>query len=176
MIHLAFKHDLAFSGTSRAPPTRTGAPSRRSARRWQAPTGRSSSPPGCSALAPGRVATEADGHEPTRRRPRSATGPDALGHRRADALPRLARRALVDRAAAADVHGDGDNGFMATLVGIARDKGVSGYVGDGANRWPAVHRLDAAHLFRLALEKAPAGLDAARGRRRGRADPRRSPR
>jgi nucleoside-diphosphate-sugar epimerase len=43
------------------------------------------------------------------------------------------------------------------LVGIARDKGVSGYIGDGANRWPAVHRLDSAHLFQLALETAPAG-------------------
>ena len=54
-------------------------------------------------------------------------------------------------------HGDGDNGFIATLVSIARDRGVSGYIGDGTNRWPAVHRLDSAHLFRLAVENAPAG-------------------
>jgi nucleoside-diphosphate-sugar epimerase len=54
-------------------------------------------------------------------------------------------------------HGDGDNGFLATLVGIAREKGVSGYIGDGTNRWPAVHRLDSACLFGLALEQAPAG-------------------
>jgi nucleoside-diphosphate-sugar epimerase len=54
-------------------------------------------------------------------------------------------------------HGDGDNGFMATLVAIAGDKGAAAYIGDGSNRWPAVHRLDSAHLFRLAVEKAPAG-------------------
>jgi nucleoside-diphosphate-sugar epimerase len=54
-------------------------------------------------------------------------------------------------------HGDGDNGFMTTIVGIARAKGVSGYLGDGTNRWPAVHRLDSARLFRIALEQAPAG-------------------
>ena len=70
-----------------------------------------------------------------------------------------AQRGVVSGAVrfAPTVHGAGDYGFVAMLTKIARDKGMAGYVGDGANRWPAVHRSDAARLVRLGLEQAEPG-------------------
>ena len=103
---------------------------------------------GTLGLKPGGVGTEDDVPAPGVH-PRTDNGRVTLE------LADQGVRSIVVRFAPT-VHGPKDHGFVATLVSIAREKGVAGYVGNGANRWPAVHRLDAARLVRLAVDKAPA--------------------
>jgi nucleoside-diphosphate-sugar epimerase len=104
---------------------------------------------GTALVAPGRIATERDRPE-TSFHPRIRSEVIALSYG-----DRGVRVSIVRPAPS--VHGKGDKGFVPILINIARDKGVSGYIGDGSNRWPAVHRLDAAQLYVLGLEFAPAG-------------------
>jgi nucleoside-diphosphate-sugar epimerase len=148
VVHLAFGHDFsrmdAAIRTDAAAVAVIGAALDGSGKPFVAASG--------TPMVPGRAATERDDSV--------FAGPVAG---RGD----VARAVLktVDRGVRAclvrlprSVHGEGDaHGLIARVVGFSREKGVAAYVGDGTQRWPAVHLLDAAHLFRLALEQAPAG-------------------
>lgn len=158
VIHLAFKHDLAFTGDFQG-----AADADRIAIETFGDALEGTGRPfviasGLLGLNPGQVATEDDGHAGDPTGARFGSGPSQR-HDNAETTLGFATRGVRSSIMrlAPTVHGDGDNGFMATVIAIARATGVSGYIGDGTNRWPAIHRFDAAHLFRLALEDAPAG-------------------
>lgn len=146
VVHLAFKHDfsdMAGAGRSeRAAVETIGGALAGTDRPFLLAAG-------VAVLGTGRVATEHD-RIPAGDAPRGGGEDLVLGY-----AERGVRSASLRFPPT--VHGAGDHGFVSTLVQVARERGASGYVGAGANRWPAVHRADAAGLVRLALEKAPAG-------------------
>ena len=112
---------------------------------------------GTAGMQPGRAATVPDEGSPGSPPVGSPASPRLAGVRVALSFARKGVRASLV-GLPPWVHGPGDrHGFVPRLVTIAREKGVAGFIGDGASRWPAVHRLDAARLFRTALEKLPAG-------------------
>jgi nucleoside-diphosphate-sugar epimerase len=156
VLHLAFQHEVAWSGNFEA----AAAADRRVVEAMGAALAGSGRPfvlaSGMIGLTAGRVATEDDGLVAT-----AEVRANPAGLRAATALLALSLRGDGVRSSVLrfppTVHGDGDHGFVATLVDIARHRGVAGYVGDGTKRWPAVHRSDAARLARLAVEAAPGG-------------------
>src|SRR5260370_11470528 len=149
VVHTAYNHDFSISRPDAA------AADRRAIEAMAGPLFGSGRPlvitSGTGRRAPGQAATEDVLPDPTT----DLTGRVATELFATSFVERGVRASVVRFPPS--VHGRGDHGFVPRLIDIARSKGVSAYPGDGANRWPAVHRLDAAHLFRLAVESAPAG-------------------
>ncbi len=146
VIHLAFIHDFSQYETSLGIDLRAieamGAALEGTDRPFLVASG-------MATAAAGRVATERDAPAPGFPRSEAALMTISMAERGV--------RSSVVRLPPS-VHSDADkHGFIRILIGVAREKGVSAYIGDGTNCWPAAHQLDAALLFRLGLEKAPAG-------------------
>jgi nucleoside-diphosphate-sugar epimerase len=162
VVHLAFKHDIAFSGDF-AGATAADRAAIETFGEALAGTGKplviASGILGVLGLPPGVTATERDGLAPAagdREVPISGANDRMANAHYTSALAGRGVRSSIVRLPPS-THGNGDNGFIPAAIGFARQKGAAAYVGDGANRWPTVHRDDAARLFRLALESAPAG-------------------
>lgn len=148
VIHTAFIHDFANFAAS-CETDRTAIEAIINA---LAGTGKAFvSTSGIALIAPGGIGTENDGHTTNpQASPRAATEQIVL-----NAADKGVRSSLVRLPPS--VHGAGDHGFVPVLIEVARTKGFAAFIGDGANRWPAVHRFDAARLYRLAVENAAAG-------------------
>jgi nucleoside-diphosphate-sugar epimerase len=149
VVHLAFRHDIAWTGRFEE----AAASDRRAIEvfgEMLAGTGRPLAiASGLAGLKPGAIATERDN-------PNDQVSPRAASERAVRALADRGVRSMSVRFAPT-VHGVGDHGFIARIIDSDRTHGAAGYVGDGENRWPAVHRSDAARLVRLGIEHAPGG-------------------
>lgn len=151
VVHLAFRHDVAFSGDFD-----TAVASDHAAIETIGDALAGTGKPlaiasGLAGLRSGRIATEDDRPEPT-----PGAGGRIINERTALALAERGVRSMSVRFAPT-VHGTGDHGFIALIAAADREHGAAAYIGDGENRWPAVHVTDAARLVRLGVERAPAG-------------------
>ena len=151
VVHLAFRHDIAFTGDWETAVSSDLAAIEALGEALAGTDRPLAIASGVSGLKPGALATEHDMGEPF-----PGAGGRFLNERTALALAERGVRSISVRFAPT-VHGEGDKGFVAGIVAADREAGVASYIGEGINRWPAVHRSDAARLVRLGIENAPAG-------------------